>query len=85
MHNAPESPLETILAISTLEQIRVLHVWATGFDGIIRGRVDAESWLAALEGYDMNRVRAAITEHYRRNTWRVMPANIIEIIEAGEA
>ena len=56
---------------------------AAAFDGRERGRFEAEAWLKALRGYVIDDVEKAITAHYRRSRFPVMPADVIEIIEEG--
>lgn len=57
--------------------------WAAGYDRIERGNYEAQAWFEVLQGLPFADVKAAITEHYRRSTYPVMPANIIQIIEEG--
>lgn len=70
--------------IAEWEQMFALLLHAAGFDGRERGRYEAETWLKALRGFVITDVELAITEHYRRSTFPVMPANVIQIIEEGE-
>lgn len=80
---ARESRSEPISAISAVEETFALLVWAAAFDGVERGRHEAEAWLEVLRGYDLAAAKAAITEHYRRTRYRVMPADVVQIIEEG--
>lgn len=61
-----------------------LLTWAAGFDGRERGRFEADAWFAALEGVVIEDARAAITEHYRRSRYPVMPADVVDHLEGGE-
>ncbi|WP_024356708.1 hypothetical protein [Leucobacter chironomi] len=62
-----------------------LLAWAAAFDGRERGPYEAAAWAEALHGRPCEAVKDAITEHYRRSRYPVMPANVIEIIEEGAA
>ncbi|WP_336653054.1 MULTISPECIES: hypothetical protein [unclassified Leucobacter] len=67
------------------EQAFELLAWAAAFDGRERGPYEAAAWAQALHGQPYEAVKDAITEHYRRSRYPVMPANVIEIIEEGAA
>lgn len=64
-------------------QMFALLIPAAAFDGRERGEYEAKTWLKALEGFVIADIEGAITEHYRRSTFPVMPANVIQIIEEG--
>lgn len=80
---AQESPSETISAIGSIEETFALLVWAAAFDGVERGKHEAAAWLEVLRGYDLAAAKHAITEHYKRTRYRVMPADVVTIIEEG--
>ena len=56
---------------------------AAGFDGRERGEYEARAWLRVFDGYVIETVENAITEHYRASRFPVMPADVIQIIEEG--
>ena len=62
-----------------------LLMWAAANDQRERGPGEAAAWFDALRPYRfaVADAKAAITEHYRRSTFPVMPANVIQIIEEG--
>lgn len=77
---------ESLAAISTEEHALALLTWAAAYDGIVRGRFEAEAWLEALRGYDLHAAKAAITKHFsksRSRIGRIYPGDVIEIIEEG--
>lgn len=63
-----------------------LLMWAAANDQRERGPGEAAAWFDALYPYQfaIADVKDAITEHYRRSTYPVMTANVIQIIEEGE-
>ena len=69
--------------ISTWEHTFQLLALAAAFDGRERGRYEAEAWLKALSGHVIEDVERAITAHYRRSRYPVMPADVTDIIEEG--
>ena len=77
-------PADRRLRVSGREDGFALLTWAAGFDQKSRGWAEAEAWAAALHGIPVDDARAAITVHYQRSPWPVMPAHIIRIIEDGD-
>ena len=80
----PESPLDRRNGPGTIQtagDMLVLLTWAAGVDRIQRGQLEAEAWLAILQGLQIEAVRRAITAHYRRSRFPVTPADIIEELE----
>lgn len=80
---ADESAVDERPRLTTWEQMYALLMHAAGFDGRERGEYEARTWLKALDGFAIEDVEQAITEHYRRSRFPVMPADVIQIIEEG--
>lgn len=71
--------------ITTWKHTFSLLALAAGFDGRERGQYEAEAWLRLLNGYVVADVELAIEAHYSVSRFPVMPADVIQIIEEGEA
>ncbi|MFD5599204.1 hypothetical protein ACFWHR_04020 [Leucobacter sp. NPDC058333] len=71
--------------VSSPDDCLRLLLWAAANDQRERGPGEATAWFEALQPYEFafDDVKAAITKHYRRSTYPVMPANVIQIIEDG--
>ncbi|WP_427870569.1 hypothetical protein [Leucobacter luti] len=81
---APDRPLDRRPAIQQWEDVLAVLTWAAGYDRIERGRYEAEAWLEVLRGLAVEDVKNAITDHYRRSRYPVMPADIIQTVEEGQ-
>lgn len=78
-----ESASDRRTGVQSEGEMIVVLSWAAGHDGRERGPLEAKVWLEQFRGFDMQELRQAITEHYRRSRWPVMPSDVHEIIEEG--
>lgn len=80
---ASDDAADRRLTVQSVDDVLALLTYAASFDDTKRGRFQAAAWLEVLRGYPVDDVRDAITEHFRHSRYRIMPADVIEILEEG--
>ncbi|UOQ58120.1 hypothetical protein MUN78_04540 [Leucobacter allii] len=83
---SPLGPTDERPLIQDARDCYRLLAWAAALDGRDRGEYEAAAWWEALApfGFAFEDARIAITRHYTRSRYPVMPADIIQIIEDGD-
>lgn len=64
-------------------QVADVLTLAASFDARTVGNADVEAWFLAIGDLDFEETMAAVIEHYKTSTDRLMPAHLIPEDETG--
>lgn len=76
-----ENALETILEPLSDEAWIRIFAFAASFDRTERSKPERIAWSQMLRGYTFEQVLQAVEDHYLQSTYRMMPANLKELMD----